>query len=97
MNQPSGAWREGEQFANRAARASPRSQLQHLAEQHEGNNYHGRLEVHWRMPMLLESSRYGAGENRCEAAVQEGRPNPEHDEREHVRVNPNDRLPAAED
>ena len=88
--------REIEKRPDGAARALPRTQLEHLPEQDENRNHRRRFEVD-------RHRSAGASERRREDARREGRDHavdPGHarahcDEREHVQAAVHDRLPAA--
>ncbi len=91
-----GCRRETEQRADRASRASPRPQLEQLAEEHERHDHGGGLEVDRdAAAVAAEGSRIRTRSERREQAVAPGGAGPERDQREHVELSRPQRAPGA--
>lgn len=91
-----GLGREVEQGANGPAGALPCPQFEHLPEQDENRDDGGRFEVHgYRSVMAADCGRENPGRQRRHHTVDPGHARTHGDEREHVEVARNQRLPAA--
>jgi len=87
---------EGEQGADRGAGAAPGAELEDLAEEDEGGDDGGRLEVERDVRVAApERLRNGAGEEDGEEAVEVSGAGAGGDQREHVEPSCPDRGPAA--
>ena len=92
----SGLRREVEKRADGSARAFAGPQLQHLPEKDEDGDDRRRLEVDCDRPLgLAEGSREDAWRERRDDAVDPGDARAHGDQREHVQVARDQRLPAA--
>ena len=88
--------REVEERADGRARLAPRTELEHLAEQHERGDDRRRLEVHGDAAVVrVHRGREGARCEHRDDAVEERRTGPQRDQREHVQAAMNDGCPAT--
>ena len=83
-----------EQRPQRRAGPVPRPQLQHLSEQYQHDDDHGRVEVRLDAALHPEAVRKAVGDDGGRHAVEERRSHAERDQREHVRAAIDDRRPA---
>ena len=96
LDAPRGLGRELEQRADRARGRLARAQFQHLAEQHQHGDDGGGLEIdRHRAVMAAERRRKHARRQRRDHAVDVGDAGAHRDQREHVEIARDQRLPAA--
>ena len=91
-----GLRRKLEQRLDRARGRLARAQLEHLAEQHQHRDDGRRLEIDRnRAAMAAEGGREDSGRDRADDAVDIGHAGAHRDQREHVEIARDERLPAA--
>jgi len=90
-----GIWRQPQQVFQCRARPPPRPQLQHLSEQHEHHDDDCGVEVGFHHAVHTEARGKRLRQDRPGDAEEVGRAHAERDQREHVRVAADDRVPAA--
>ena len=96
LDAPRGLGRKFEQRADRARRRLARAQFQHLAEQHQHGDDGGGLEIDRdRAVVAAERRRKHVRRERRDHAVDVGDAGAHRDQREHVEIARDQRLPAA--
>ena len=81
--------------ADRAAGAAAGAQFEHLSEQDEHGDHRRRFEVDADLAVLLKRRRKDAGREHHDRAVEPRHADADRDQREHVEVSVDERLPAA--
>src|SRR5258707_1185251 len=89
-------WREIEQCPDGGAGLPPRTQLQHLAQQYQGDDHGADFKVNFRpAAVAAERWRKNARSQGCDHAEQIRCACPHRDQREHIQVSIDDGSPAA--
>ncbi len=96
VDAPRGLRRQPQQRLDRARGRLACAQLQHLSKQHENGDDSGGLEIDGnRATMAAEAGREGLRDDRPDQAIDIGHPGADRDQREHVEMARDQRLPAA--
>lgn len=87
--------RQPHQLLNCSAGAFASAQLQHLAQQNQHNDHCGGFKIECHLAVCAERIRKNVGKERGNCAVEIGCARADGNQRKHVQVPRNDRLPAA--
>ena len=93
---PGGLGGQTEQGPDRPSGGLSRAQLQHLTQQHQGDDHRRRFEVHRHATVGVQRCRQELREQRRHQAIPEGRAGAHGNERKHIEVAVDEGLPAAD-